>query len=340
LSASRRWTPAARREASVGRAHTAGIALVAALVGLFGYERGAGAVIPALEEYNEPLDPSDLVDGPVARGAAASRGQQPEFEVNIDLMSAYVFRGYNVFQSQSQGEQKWVQRPRVIYTVPQTGLSLGYAAANQISGDNLVSNVSAGLGAEQDIFASYAFARRERFGVEAELAVVGYPAADSRVVGTSAPYFFSFSVEPRYRHLAFLYLGYLAGFRKGPLEGSQGYINPRFEKRFDFGDSVELELQFGAGMKILQTDLSVVRDNMFDVLGTATLYYALTDVFYVGVKVGWAWTNFTPSKDPDTGQTVTPRFADEYVPFWGVTMGAEFTARGSTSVPRHRAHTM
>lgn len=340
MRASRRWTPAARREASVGRAYTAGIAVVAALAGFFGYERGAGAVIPALEEYNEPLGPSDLVDGPVARGAAASRGQQPEFELSIDLMSAYVFRGYNVFQSESQGEQKWVQRPRVIYTVPQTGLSLGYAAANQISGDNLVSNVSAGLGAEQDVFASYAFARRERFGVEAELAVVGYPAADSRVVGTSAPYFFSFSVEPRYRHRLFLYLGYIASFHKGPLEGSQGYINPRFEKRFDFGDSVELELQFGAGMKILQTDLSVVRDNMFDVLGTATLYYALTDVFYVGVKVGWAWTNFTPSKDPDTGQTVTPRFADEYVPFWGVTVGAEFAARGSTSVPRHRAHPM
>ena len=313
---------------------------MAALAAFLGYARSAGAVIPALEEYNEPFDP-DLVGGPVAQGAAASRGQQPELEVNIDLLSAYVFRGYNVFQSQSQGEQKWVQRPRIIYTVPQTGLSIGYAAANQISGDNLVSNVAAGLGAEHDVFASYAFARRERFGAEAEVAVVGYPGADSHVVGTSALYFLSVSIEPRYRHLAFLYLGYITGVRNGPLdEGSQGYINPRFEKRFDFGERVELELQFGAGMKILQSDLSVVRDNMFDVLGTATLYYALNDVFYVGVKVGWAWTNFTPAKDPDTGKTVTPSLADEYVPFWGVTVGAEFTARGSTSVPRHRAHTM
>jgi hypothetical protein len=316
------------------------VATAAAALSMFVPARPAGAVIPALEEYNEPLDPSELVDGPVARGAAASRGGQPELELSIDLMSAYVFRGYNVFQTQSQGEQKWVQRPRIIWTVPQTGLSLGYAAANQISGDNLVSNVAAGLGAEQDVFASYAFARRERFGVEAELAVVGYPASDARKVGTHAPYFVSVSMEPRYRHLAFLYLGYIAGFRKGPLEGSQGYINPRFEKRFDLGESVELELQVGAGMKILQSDLSVVSDNMFDVLGTATLYYALNDVFYVGLKVGWAWTNFTPSKDPDTGQTINPRFADEYVPFWGVTLGAEFTGRGSTSVPRHRARTM
>jgi len=323
------------------RAPAAVVGLTVAL-GLLGPARPARALIPALEEYNEPFD---LVEGPVARGAAASRGLQPEFELSIDLLSAYVFRGYNVFQSEGQGEQKWVERPRIIWTVPQTGFSIGYAAANQISGDNLVSNVAAGLGAEQDLFASYAFARRERFGVEAEVAVVGYPGAEARLVGTSAPYFFSLSVEPRYRHLAFLYLGYIAGFRKGPLEaveGSQGYINPRFEKRFDFGERVELELQFGAGMKILQSDLSVVRDNMFDVLGTATLYYALNDVFYVGLKVGWAWTNFTPSKDPDTGQTITPRFADEYVPFWGVTVGAEFLSRGSasTSVPRHRAHTM
>lgn len=311
----------------------------AVALGAFGHAHSASALIPALEEYNEPLE---LTEGPVARGAAASRGLQPEFELSIDLLSAYVFRGYNVFQAEGQGEQKWVERPRIIWTVPQTGLSIGYAAANQISGDNLVSNVAAGLGAEQDIFASYAFARRERFGVEAEVAVVGYPGADERVVGTKAPYFLSVSLEPRYRHVAFLYLGYIAGFRKGPLEGSQGYINPRFEERFDFGERVELELQFGAGMKILQSDLSVVRDNMFDVLGTATLYYALNDVFYVGLKVGWAWTNFTPSKDPDTGQTIMPRFADEYVPFWGVTVGAEFQARGSTStsVPRHRAHTM
>lgn len=312
--------------------------MVAAL-GVLGYARRADALIPALEEYNEPLE---LPEGPVARGAAASRGRQPEFELSIDLLSAYVFRGYNVFQSESQGEQKWVERPRIIWTVPRTGLSIGYAAANQISGDNLVSNVAAGLGAEQDIFASYAFARRETFGVEAEVAVVGYPGADPRVSGTTAPYFFSLSVEPRYRHRLFLYMGYIAGFRKGPLEGSQGYISPRIEKRIDWGESVELELQFGAGMKILQSDLSVVRDNMFDVLGTATIYYALNDVFYLGLKVGWAWTNFTASKDPITGEMVTPRFADQYVPFWGVTMGAEFTANGSanTSVPRHRAHTM
>jgi hypothetical protein len=309
---------------------------MAVALGAFGYAHSASALVPALEEYNEPLEL------PVARGAAASRGQQPEFELSIDLLSAYVFRGYNVFQAEGQREQKWVERPRIIWTVAQTGFSIGYAAANQISGDNLVSNVAAGLGAEQDVFASYAFARRERLGVEAEVAVVGYPGADARVIGTSAPYFFSLSLEPRYRHRFFLYLGYIAGFHKGPLEGSQGYINPRFEKRFDFGDSVELELQFGAGMKILQSDLSVVRDNMFDVLGTATLYYALNDAFYVGLKVGWAWTNFTPSRDPDTGQTVKPRFADEYVPFWGVTVGAEFKTRGSTdtSVPRHRAHTM
>ena len=225
-----------------------------------------------------------------------------------------------------------MQRPRIIWTVPQTGLSIGYAAANQISGDNLVANVASGLGAEQALFASYAFARREHVGVEAEVAVVGYPAADARVVGTNTPYFFSVSAEPRYRHLAFLYLGYIAGFRNGPVEGSQGYINPRFEKRFDFGDRLELELQFGAGMKILQRDVSVVRDNMFDVLGTATLYCALNDVFYVGVKVGWAWTNLTPNKDTATGQTTTPRFADEYVPFWGVTVGAEFLARAGQPV--------
>ncbi len=329
---SRRWSPAARRNATL-----VGAALV--LLDL-GQARRAAAVIPALEEWNEPFEPVDAE--PVANGAAVSRGLQPELEVSVELLSAYVFRGYNVFQADSQGEQKWVQRPRIIWTAPHNGFSIGYAAANQISGDNLVSNVSGGLGAEQDLFASYAFARHDPFGVEAEVTVVGYPASDPRVVGTHAPYFVSVSAEPRYHHVAFLYLGYLASFRNGPLEGDQGYVNPRLEKRLDFGERVELELQAGVGMKILQRDLGVVRDNMFDALATATIYYALNDVFYVGLKAGWAWTNFKSSKDLDTGQIVKVRFADEYVPFWGVSFGAEFLPRGSANptAPRHRTHAM
>lgn len=336
----RRKTPAARREAlHLARAHRAApLAVALALLGV-AHARPAAAVIPALEEWNEPLDPQP---SPVALGSAVSHGRQPELEINIELLSAYVFRGYNVFQTESQRDQRWVQRPRIIWTAPQTGLSIGYASANQISGDNLVSNVAAGLGAEQDLFASYAFARHDPIGVEVEVAAVGYPAADRRVVGTSTPYFVSLSVEPRYRHLAFLYLGYIAGFRDGPLEGDQGYINPRFEQRFDFGERLELELQLGAGMKVLQLGLGTIRDNMFDVLGTATLYCALNEFFYVGVKAGWAWTNFTPGKDRATGQSITPRFADEYVPFWGVSFGAEFSspAPSRSGLPRRRTHAM
>jgi hypothetical protein len=266
---------------------------------------------------------------------AAARVQPPELEVSLEVASAYVFRGYNVFQADRQGEQKWVQRPQIAWSAPGTGFSIGYAAANQLTGDNLVGNVAAGLGAEHDLFSAYEFGRRQQLGLTAEIAAVAYPAADRKIVGTSAPVFVSLSAEPRYRHNLYLYVGYLRGFRHGPFEGDQAYVSPRVEKRFALGDRFGLELQLGAGMKIQQLDLGGVRDNMFDVLATTTLYFALNEVIYVGAKVGWAWTNFTSHRDPDTGQALSPRFADQYVPFWSLSVGAELG--GGAAAPARAA---
>jgi hypothetical protein len=269
------------------------------------------------------------------------RQAQPELELSLEFASAYVFRGYNVFQAENQREQKWVERPRIVWTVSGTGLSMGYASANQLTGDNLVHNVAAGLGVEQDLFVGYSFGRGAELGLLTELAAVAYPAASSTVAGTGMPWFVSVSAEPHYRHSAYLYAGYLRGVQRGPLGESQFYLNPRVEKRFTFGRRFELELEVGGGVKIRQVDLSVT-DNMFDVLTAASLYFAISEVFYVGARVGWAWTNFTPFRDPDTGQSVTPGFADEYVPFLALSVGAEFAPGWSAGRPsRHRgAHAM
>jgi len=255
-----------------------------------------------------------------------ARGHELELEMSVEVASAYVFRGYNVFQANSQREQKWVQRPLVVWTAPGSALSLGYAGAYQLTGDNLVSNVAVGLGAEQDLFASYELGKGAPFGVTNEVVAVAYPAADKRDAGTATPFFISASVEPRYRQRLFFYVGYLRGFRHGPLDRDQVYVNPRIEKQFAIGERFELALQAGAGVKILGLPLARVRDNMFDALATATLYCALTDVLYVGAKLGWAWTNLTSSRDAETGQVFHPRFGDEYVPFAGLVAGVEFEA--------------
>jgi hypothetical protein len=349
--AGRRPTPAGphRRLRRIGRARgldreaarrLTPLASTLALLGglLAGPQGRAGAREVAFLEF-----PMESVM-PRRIGDDAARSVQPELELSMEFASAYVFRGYNVFQADHQREQKWVNRPQITWSPARTGVSLGYAAANQLTGDNLVSNVAAGLGAEHDLFAAYEFGRRQRLGLTAEIAVVAYPAADAKVVGTSAPVFVSVSVEPRYRHNLYLYVGYLRGFRSGPFEGDQVYLSPRVEKRFALGDRFGLELQLGAGLKILQLDLGGVRENMFDVLATTTLYYALNEVFYVGAKVGWAWTNFTSHRDPDTGLAVRPRFADEYVPFWALSVGAEFSTGGSVAsparAPRYAAQAM
>ena len=317
----RRRPPARSRRATLAATTLAGALFLTA----------GTARVQAQEEAEpdapDPASPPGETAGRPRRIATEKvQGEQLELEISIELASAYVFRGYNVFQAEHQREQKWVERPLVVWTVRGTGLSVGYAAANQITGDNLGSNVSAGLGAEQDLFGEYEFGRNARWGAAAELVLVAYPEADKRVTGTAVPFFVSASVEPRYRHRAFLYLGYLRGFRHGPLDRDQVYLNPRVEKRFAFGDRVELALQLGAGLKILQLNAGQVKDNMFDVLAAATMYYALNDVLYVGAKIGWAWTNLTSSRDPDTGEAFHPRFSDEYVPFWALVFGAELSA--------------
>jgi hypothetical protein len=302
---------------------------------------GAGTGLAAAEEPGlAGLSSAELG---VARRPGPDEGfEQPELEINLEVASAYVFRGYNVFQAQNQREQNWVQGLLLAWNPPGSGFSVGYASANQLRGDNLVSNVQAGLGGEEDVFAGYELARQKRLGLATELAVVAYPLADSSVVGTRVPLIISVSAEPRYRRNLYFYLGYLRGFRHGLFEGDQIYLNPHVEKKIDLGERFELDLAAGAGVKLLQVDVGVVKDNMFDVLATATLYCALNDVFYVGAKVGWAWTNVTSRRDPMTGQSINARFADEYVPFWAVSLGAEFSPGVSVkpSGQKRRAHAM
>jgi len=274
-----------------------------------------------------------------AGGSVAAPAEEPELEVNMDVASAYVFRGYNVFQEENQREQKWVQEVLVAWNDRHSGLYLGLGSENQLTGDNLVSNVGAGLGAEQDLFAGYHFGRRERVGVDAELAVAAYPLAESQVVGTHVPIVASISAEPHYDDNLYLYVGYLRGFRRGLFQEDQVYLNPHVQQKLDLGERFELDLEAGAGIKLFSLDVGKVKDNMFDVLATATLYCAITDAIYAGVKVGWAWTNFTAQRDPVTGESTSVRFADEYVPFWGVTLGADLSPElAKPRAPARRLH--
>jgi hypothetical protein len=267
---------------------------------------------------------------------------QPELEFSMEYASAYVFRGYNVFQVEHQNEQRWVQRPRFIWAPPGTNLSIGYAAANQLTGDNLVDNVAAGVGAEQALFAEYDFTPKARLGLSTELAVIAFPWANPNVAETTVPLFVSISTELRYLHSLYLYAGYLRGVRQGPFGEDHLYLNPSVEKRFDLGPRFELELQVGAGIKVFQLDVGMIRDNMFDVLANATLYYALSDILYVAAKLGWAWTNLTPGGNLEANQRMRHGFSDEYVPFWAVIVGAEFAPRPSAkpTAPGRRGHTM
>ena len=57
------------------------------------------------------------------------------------------------------------------------------------------------------------------------------------------------------------------------------------------------------------------------------------------ILVGQQVPFITDSRITDTGQTINPRFADEYIPFWALSVGVEFSADASDAASR-RAHAM
>lgn len=277
----------------------------------------SGRTMASLPPGGSGQSPSTAPSGAQAAAGAPAISPGAGVDAMLQIVSAYVFRGYNVFQSTSQHDQNMALLGRLIWDVPHTDLSLGYSTAYQLTGDNIAHNIEVGLGAEQVAFADYDWEIAPHSTVTPEIAVMIYPAAKD------VPLFLEGSTEARYTGPidASLYAGYFAALRSGPLSETHFYIRPQVEKAFDLTRHFKLSLEAEAGVKIFNTNLSAIHNNMFDVLANATVAYAMSSVISVSAAVGVAWTNLEARQDPDTGRTVTPTLGDEYVPI--ATLGVE-----------------
>jgi hypothetical protein len=241
--------------------------------------------------------------------------------VSLAFASAYVFRGINVFQAERQGEEKWVTKPRVVWTDSTDRWSVGYSATYQVTGDNLWENVDAGLGGDQILFADYEFRPAPRLTVTPELGVYVYPWA------RTVPLIVEPSTELWYRGPVEVgaYVSYFYAARPGPLSEDYVYISSRVEKTLPITKQLELDFYLSAGLKLFrqQSGLGTSNDNFVDVLVVETAHYDLTSTFYVELKWAMAWTNLGTREDPVTGAPVDPGFVDEVAPYWGFTLGAE-----------------
>jgi hypothetical protein len=286
--------------------------VAAVLCALWVRERAAVAA----PEQASPCDESSKPGG--KESDRLDRCQSSSVEITLAFASAYIYRGYNVFQTEHQGDQNWVARPRIIWTDSSEKVSLGYTAAYQLNGDNLWDNVSSGVGSDQVLFADYDFTPIPRVVVSPEVGLYLYPQA------LDVPVLVEASAEVWYQGLIDVgaYAGYLGALRPGPLSEDYLYLSPRLAKSFKFGRRIALGMQLIAGAKLFRQHSDSL-DNTVDLLVAGYLRYDLTDVFFVSMKSALAWTNLEPREDPVTHALKVPGFVDECAPFWGFTLGAE-----------------
>ena len=269
---------------------------------------GASAVASALL-FSLPGAAQEAADESSDSTASEEAGRE-SIGLNLDLgyATAYVFRGANVFQEDGQMNQNMLLAPGITWSIFDTGLSIGYWGAFQISGDNIGANIDGALGVEQDLFLAYELSLPHDLGLSFGLVYYFYPAADENVAGASVPSY----LEPG---VGFGYFGvldvginiaYFLGLQDEP--GIRGisylYINPYVGKSFDLDEHVGLVLGLGYGFKLFKEGNDGAA-NVHDVTLTIGVPIRPTEIFYITPGVNLAWTNI-PSED----------FGGELV-FWG-----------------------
>ncbi len=226
--------------------------------------------------------------------SAATRGEgETSVGVNVEVgfHSAYVFRGYNVFQDSRQTDQNMLLAPGFSWTIFGTGLTFGYWSAYQISGNDIGGNVDSGVGAEQDLYLSYEHAFFDRLNLGVSLFYYFYPAADENAAGVANPSYFEPIVS-----LVFsagidvgLDITYFLGIQDAIRDLSYLYVNPHIGKSIAVHEAAALEFSFGYGFKAWKDDSLV--DNTHDILFTVAVPITFAYGFYIRPSFNVAWTN-------------------------------------------------
>ena len=259
--------------------------------------------------------------------------------LDVEISSIYNFRGWNTFQEKSQQDQNGLLAPSITWSIFDTGLSIGYWGAYQISGSNQAEMVDVGLGHEQDLFLGYSHGWKDDFVVlSAAFTYFFYPFADEDVAGTANPSFIEpligLTISP-WIDIS-LNLSYFAGLQDAVEDYRYLYINPSLGKSFEFSDRWGMALGLSVGVKIFN-DYDEMKDNVVDVGFDWSFPVTLAGTFYVEPAVHLAWTNMysnimvssglddnPATPDDESMEEREPTFGDEFMVYFGMNLGADF----------------
>jgi hypothetical protein len=257
---------------------------------------------PQLEAAPEPQPATSAPEVAVTQPSERSEPAEPTvpprapigLALSVEVSSAYVFRGLNVFQESTQLDQHFLFAPALAYTVPGTGLTLSYWGAFQLSGDNAAGLIDAGLGHEQDLIASYAWTLvPDTVTLTAGLAWYFYPFADEATTGAGFTSYLEPGVTLAYTGPVTLSLqvSYFIGVADALWPYSYVYFRPRLSRAVELGSvfSFNFGLSFGYKQYTDPGDLEV--QNRFDVQLDWELPIRATDRLTITPAMHLAWTD-------------------------------------------------
>ncbi len=283
---------------------------------------------PAPEPEPEPA-PEPVAEPEEAPEAEAPAEEESSAGVNVDvgIATIYNFRGFNSFQESSQQDQNAAFFPSVTWSIFDTGLSLGYWGAYQLTGDNKSELVAGALGHEQDLIFGYekGFAD-DLFALSFGFTYFFYPFADEDAAGTANPSI----IEPLvgFSVATVIDIGFTMSYFHGIQEEIKGlrhlYFNLSVGKGFEFDDTFGMNLGMSFGAKKWIED---VEENRFDLLFDWSVPISLAKGLYVEPGIHFGWTDLdqiTEVADDGTETTRDAHGGDEFMVYGSVNIGADF----------------
>jgi hypothetical protein len=198
---------------------------------------------------------------------AASEKRTIGLSVGLEISSAYVFRGLNLFQSDGQMDQHALVAPSIGYAFGDTGVNLGYWAAYQWTGSNRDELVHSGIGAEQDLILGWSRGFIEdSLSLSTALVYYFYPFATEAEAGCVLPSYLEPGVALTYSGPIDigLSLSYFAGLQDALADFRYFSVRPMVSKKIGLTDHVSASAAISAGYKLFN-DYDSITDNVWDV---------------------------------------------------------------------------